>query len=359
GRLLSKAGIFDEAAEAFDRAVGVARAQEDPAAMVWAMREAAQVAVLRRRFAQANGLLEQGRQFSPTDELTLLLRLDEARIDALCNRWASAIAHLEESLNLARTKLSPSHPFVDHTMISLAAARMELHGADATSRTLLDRALGIRLARNKAADSPEIAEALLLLGEHHRLNGNIDDALPLIGRANLRYRFDQSANLVRDVESARFAALADPAAQALNEDRHLLSPVERFGLGIQRTDSLDIGVGFEAPVRAGPVAVHPLLEWRLRVPVNRQGFRCLVVPARDGEDGCLAQEGGKAFPQSLTLGARVLPPLRGLSVLVGLDIGLTGVRSVVRELAPTPPYRVLLAVAYALPSTRAGPAGGR
>jgi len=183
GRLLSKAGIFDEAAEAFDRAVGVARAQEDPAAMVWAMREAAQVAVLRRRFAQANGLLEQGRQFSPTDELTLLLRLDEARIDALCNRWASAIAHLEESLNLARTKLSPSHPFVDHTMISLAAARMELHGADATSRTLLDRALGIRLARNKAADSPEIAEALLLLGEHHRLNGNIDDALPLIGRA--------------------------------------------------------------------------------------------------------------------------------------------------------------------------------
>jgi outer membrane protein OmpA-like peptidoglycan-associated protein len=49
---------------------------------------------------------------------------------------------------------------------------------------------------------------------------------------------------------------------------------------------------------------------------------------------------------TLDLGIRVVPPVRGLSFMAGVEFGLTGTSSFVRELAPTTPYRVLLAVGY-------------
>jgi outer membrane protein OmpA-like peptidoglycan-associated protein len=52
---------------------------------------------------------------------------------------------------------------------------------------------------------------------------------------------------------------------------------------------------------------------------------------------------------TLTLGVRVLPPVRGLAAIVGVDIGLTGTswESAVRELALNDPYRVMIGASYA------------
>jgi outer membrane protein OmpA-like peptidoglycan-associated protein len=51
----------------------------------------------------------------------------------------------------------------------------------------------------------------------------------------------------------------------------------------------------------------------------------------------------------LTLAVRVLPPVRGLGFLLGVDIGLTGtsIENAVRELAQNRPYNVMLGMSYA------------
>jgi outer membrane protein OmpA-like peptidoglycan-associated protein len=49
----------------------------------------------------------------------------------------------------------------------------------------------------------------------------------------------------------------------------------------------------------------------------------------------------------LTLGLRIFSPPKGLVFTVGADIGLTGARTFVRELAPTVPYNIILGIGYA------------
>lgn len=181
----------------------------------------------------------------------------------------------------------------------------------------------------------------------------VSEPLPLIVRANLEYLLDNSSALIEDVEDARYEAL-DPATRLPkdNESRHLVTRIERFALGINRLDMLTIGLGVEAPLAVMEnFYVQPLLEWRLGIPVNRQGYSCLAVDtdgSRGAEDGCLAVQGLAAAPSTLTLGARVLPPVRGLSALLSFDIGLLGTDTFVRELAPNRPWAFMLAAAYTI-----------
>ncbi len=176
------------------------------------------------------------------------------------------------------------------------------------------------------------------------------DPFPLVVRLNLSYVFDNSWKLVEDVEAARYANLPDPADEA-DEYRHLLRREERFGLGVNRTDSFGVALGFEAPLRAGEdFYVHPLLEWTWNVPVNRQGYSCLVLPEDSrpmGDDGCLDTDGLSAAPMDLTLGVRVLPPVQGLALLAAVDIGLTGTSTFVRELSPNQPWNLVMQASYA------------
>lgn len=183
-----------------------------------------------------------------------------------------------------------------------------------------------------------------------------EDPIPLLVRLNLGYRFDRSERLIDDIERARYDQLADPLVPE-DETRHLISRAERNGLGINRTDFFDIGIGLQAPIEASEdIHVEPILEYRLGIPVNRQGYDCPFVPAepggsapREGDDDCWDRVGFKSIPSSLTLGVRVLPPVRGLGTWLGFDIGLTG-RSrdnAVRELSQTPPWRLLLGLSYA------------
>ncbi|HJK90083.1 MAG TPA: OmpA family protein [Polyangiaceae bacterium LLY-WYZ-15_(1-7)] len=194
----------------------------------------------------------------------------------------------------------------------------------------------------------------------------LDNPIPFIGRFNVQYVFDNSSNLTDDVEQERYANLEDPAPDIGDESRHLLTPVERFALNINRTDFLNIGLGFEAPIEvAEDFYLQPLLEWVWNIPVNRQGYNCLFIPAEPGgdepvagEDGCLDRQGVGSFPMNLTLGARIKPPVDGLSFLLAADVGLTGKKrsQFVREIAPNAPYNLYLGLSYAYdPSPPAPP----
>ncbi len=195
------------------------------------------------------------------------------------------------------------------------------------------------------------------------------DPVPFIARLNLQYWFDNSSALVNAVERARYDALPptdrrpcpeDPADGNCEEDRHLVTRVERYSLQIDRVDHFRIGIGLEAPITVmQDFTISPLAEWVLDIPVNRQGYSCLdtsvggVVPA--GADACLRGRDATgsefdragAFEQTLTLGVRVMPPLRGLNLFVAVDIGLTGTNEFVRELSGQEPYNVRMGFGFA------------
>ncbi len=169
--------------------------------------------------------------------------------------------------------------------------------------------------------------------------------VPIRTHLNLGYYFDNSANLVESTEDARTIDAG--------EEREI-SRQERYALGINRTDQFQIGLGVDVPLDY----VMPFVEWNIGIPVNRTGYDCLeggegaggidaVDPdTGDPVDSCLAVDAFPAFPDRLTLGARILPPIAGLGIDVGADIGLTGVSTHVKELAATPPYMIHFGVTY-------------
>lgn len=180
----------------------------------------------------------------------------------------------------------------------------------------------------------------------------IPDGPPLVFRANLEYLVDNSSALIEGVEQARYDQPLPNRRPIENEDRHLVNRIERFALGINRVDMFTISLGLEAPLQAAEdFFIQPLLEWQLGIPVNRQGYSCLAVVTSagiDGADSCLAIEGLSAAPSTLTLGVRVLPPVRGLSGLLAFDIGVLGASTFVRELAPNRPWAVMFTIDYAI-----------
>jgi outer membrane protein OmpA-like peptidoglycan-associated protein len=219
------------------------------------------------------------------------------------------------------------------------------------------------LVLNTVGDVGPVLDALSL---GLRLNASADlrqleEPVPLIMRFNLDYLLDNSSNLIEGVEAGRYERLGADRADIDSEVRHLLRRVERFALGINRTDMLTFGLGLEAPLRAGERwFLHPLLEWSFGVPVNRQGYSCLLVDTTAGPedaDGCLDIEGSAAMPSMLTVGVRLHPPVNGLSFLAGLDVGLSGTSTFVRELAPTRPWALLLGISYAIDTRERAAAG--
>ena len=177
--------------------------------------------------------------------------------------------------------------------------------------------------------------------------------IPLVARFNTQYWFDNSAKLTEGIEDRRYDALGGVVPRPL-ETRHLLTAFERFAYGVDRMDHVRLAAGLEVPLEAGKVGLHPMLEWQWDIPVDRQGFQCIDT-AIPNDDGCLANEKLKAFPMMLTLGLRILTPPKGLAFTVGADVGLTGTRNFVRELAPTAPYNVILGIAYAFDPRPAAP----
>lgn len=178
---------------------------------------------------------------------------------------------------------------------------------------------------------------------------------PFVARVNAQYWFDNSERLIAGVETARYNALPDPMPIE-DENRHLLTRVERFALGINRTDFFNIGIGTEWPIEPlENFVIAPILEWTVGVPVNRNGYSCLFIPDSpgsstplEGEDGCLDVQGFASFPSTLTLGLRVHPPIGGLGITIAVDIGTSGMNSFVRELSGNAPYNFLAGLSYAV-----------
>jgi outer membrane protein OmpA-like peptidoglycan-associated protein len=152
--------------------------------------------------------------------------------------------------------------------------------------------------------------------------------IPLRLLTNFSYFVDNSDSLVDGTEASRGTRI---------------TRVERFGLGINRVDQFQAGLGLEAVF---PV-VRPFIEWNVGVPVNRQSYTC-VTQTRYSGDRCLSEDSSlSAFPSDLTLGARFFPLLKGLSATAAVDIGTSGTSNFIEELAPTLPWDVWLGVGYA------------
>jgi outer membrane protein OmpA-like peptidoglycan-associated protein len=174
-----------------------------------------------------------------------------------------------------------------------------------------------------------------------------DHALPLVLRSNFRYLFDSSAHLARSIEQQRYASLQNPAPPA-DEYRHLLNPAERYGLQVSRVDRIGMSFGVEVPlVPRERVHVSPLLEWTFALPVNRQGYNCLITSMPGRKDGCLDQTGFAARPSFFTFGVRVQPWVAGLAVLTAVDVATSGARTFVSELAPLERYVFRIGLSYA------------
>ncbi|MET0283770.1 MAG: OmpA family protein, partial [Polyangiales bacterium] len=179
--------------------------------------------------------------------------------------------------------------------------------------------------------------------------------LPLELRANVSYVFDNSSKIVEKVESRRLRQLQEAgltSAGARDEFRQITLRHERLAYNVNRTDHVSLALGLEAPLELSErVALHPILEWELWVPVNRQDYDCTRAALPNGmkipgQDSCLANEGVDTWPQHVTAGFRLFPALPGLNLLAAVDIGVGGTTNFVRELAPTMPYRVMLAASY-------------
>ena len=170
---------------------------------------------------------------------------------------------------------------------------------------------------------------------------------PIIFRSNLSYLFDNSGRLVESVEADRYASLEDPAPPQ-DEYRHLVNAAERYQLQVNRVDSLTLAFGAEFPIQiAKNFDVRPLVEWAVALPMNRQGYDCLVSNAPDDQDSCLAREGFSARTSDFTLGVRSEPGVRGLGVTLAVDIATGGASTAVRELAPNSRYELIGMISYA------------
>jgi outer membrane protein OmpA-like peptidoglycan-associated protein len=153
-------------------------------------------------------------------------------------------------------------------------------------------------------------------GDFRQLSSNI----PLRTSLNLSYNIDNSAAIIADTEAAR----GQP-----------ITRIERFGLGINRVDQFDVNLGAETFLLND--RIRPFLEFTLVGAANRQGYACHTN--NPSIDNCLAND--TDVPTTLTIGARFFP-WKGLMLEAAVDVGMTGVKNFIEELAPQTPYMVYL-----------------
>jgi outer membrane protein OmpA-like peptidoglycan-associated protein len=153
--------------------------------------------------------------------------------------------------------------------------------------------------------------------------------LPLRFHSNLGYLFDNSGSIATDTEQSRGRPI---------------TRIERFSLGINRVDSLFLGLG-GVYVSA---LFQPFAEWTMDITSNRQGYTCHAGQLGP-DDSCLNRVGGAArAPSRLSFGTRVTPPVKGLSATLGLDIGTSGTSPFVAERAPELPWNLYVGLGYSI-----------
>lgn len=154
----------------------------------------------------------------------------------------------------------------------------------------------------------------------------LEKRVPLRLSANATYSLDNSGVLVEDVEAAR---------------RSPISRIERFGLGVNRVDHVDVAIGAETFL--AKERLRPFVEYVMAIPVNRQGYACRAD--NPSSDGCLANDA--LAPSKLALGARVLPWKHGFALTAAVDVGLEGTGRFIEEMAPVMPWTLYLGAGWA------------
>lgn len=166
--------------------------------------------------------------------------------------------------------------------------------------------------------------------------------VPLRFHAALGYLFDGSNSLIEDIENT------GRGGQRINR-------IERFGLDINRLDSVLIGVGAEYVHKN----IQPFVEWNFDIPANfREPYECTQIgDGRAPGDGCLADASKfGATPSRLTFGARITPSfLRGLQGLLAFDVGTGATSTFIEEVAPELPWRLFFGLGFAHDIASAGP----
>jgi outer membrane protein OmpA-like peptidoglycan-associated protein len=223
-------------------------------------------------------------------------------------------------------------------------------------------ALGLdaRLGILSALDAVGTDSAATSVGLRGNLSLDLRDLtkkqVPMLLRLNGGYVFDNSAKLIEATERARLRNVREQTGSevsARHEYRHLVRRDERFALGVDRVDHALIALGTELPLEvSNGFAIHPIAEYGIEIPVNRQDFDCPYIADATGKkvggtDSCLGREGVDVLRSRVTVGARLYPVLPGLNLLAAVDIGVGGSTNFVQELAPNAPYRVMFAASYA------------
>lgn len=149
--------------------------------------------------------------------------------------------------------------------------------------------------------------------------------VPLRTSLALNYMFDNTAKVVERTEQLR----GQPVTR-----------IERFGLGVNRVDHFDIGLGVEGLF--ADERVRPFAEYTVIVPVNRQGYACRLN--NPSSDLCMKNE--PLAPQRITLGSRFLPWKRGFGLTAAFDFGVSGTKTFVEELAPVAPWTLFLGAGW-------------
>jgi len=157
--------------------------------------------------------------------------------------------------------------------------------------------------------------------------------LPVRASVNVGYTFDNTADALASAEAQQ--------GRSVGVARQPVTRIDRYGLGVNRVDHVDLALGAEALLVSE--RVRPFVEATVLIPVNRQGYAC-VLNNTNG-DGCLAST--FVAPSTLTLGGRFFPYKHGFSIMAALGIGIAGTSTFVEELQPVAPWTLYLGAGWA------------
>jgi outer membrane protein OmpA-like peptidoglycan-associated protein len=156
---------------------------------------------------------------------------------------------------------------------------------------------------------------------------NPKQRIPVRLHANIGYLFDNSGSIASDVESVR---------------HHPISRIERFGFGINRVDSVLMGLSAEYV----STYFQPFTEWSLDIAANRQNYTCVVRKLSRG-DTCLDYANGMSTtPSRWTIGTHITPHWYGLNATLALDVATSGSKTFVEERSPEIPWNLFLGIGY-------------
>jgi outer membrane protein OmpA-like peptidoglycan-associated protein len=169
--------------------------------------------------------------------------------------------------------------------------------------------------------------------------------LPLRFGLNADYMVDNTGDVLSSTEQAPANQVNIAGAGAPKDlQPKPVSRIDRFGLEVNRVDHVDISLGVETFLL--DQRIRPFLEYGMLIPVGRQDYLCVPKLATPQGDGCL--ESDKVVPSKLTIGSRFYPWKRGFSLLLAMDIGVSGVSNFIEEISPQAPWTLYIGAGWAV-----------